>query len=166
MPELTPEEKQKIYLEEKARLDAKEQLATEKKKKDQKNIGVGCSVIILIVAVIFIVSLFSPSKKSQQERSIPNLNAAVRFTGTQIIIENKDPFDWNNVRIELNAGLLNSGYYLDAAAIKVGTTATVGILNFAKSSGERLNPLTIKVRKVTVFADTPSGRAIYSGKWD
>jgi hypothetical protein len=166
MPELTPEEKQRIYLEEKARLEAQEKLKEEKKKKDSKNAGMGCLAIIIIIAVIYVISTLSPSKSSNSEQSTPKLNAAVRYTGTQIFIKNNDSFDWNNLKIELNSGLLNSGYYLEASSIKAGTTATVGILNFAKSNGERLNPLAIKVRSVSIFADTPSGRAYYAGKWD
>jgi hypothetical protein len=173
MTDLTPEEKQKIYLEEKTRLEAKEKLEAEKKalddekkKKSQKNTGIGCGVIILILAVLYIISQFSPSKSSNKGSSTPHLNASVRFTGTQIVIQNNDSFEWNNLRIELNSGLLNSGYYLDASSIKAGTTATVGILNFAKSNGERFNPISMKARTVTIMADTPSGRGIYTGKWD
>jgi len=31
---------------------------------------------------------------------------------------------------------------------------------------EKLNPLAIKVRSVSIFSDTPSVRAYYAGKWD
>lgn len=51
MPELTPEEKKKLYEEEKIRLEAQEKLAKEKKQKQQ---GTGCLIIILLIAVIWI----------------------------------------------------------------------------------------------------------------
>lgn len=169
MPELTPEEKQKIYLEEKERLEAQTRLTNEKKalelakkQKATKNSAIGCSVVLILILSIYLCSVFSPSKK----QSTPELNANVRYSGTQIIIKNNDSFSWDNIKIELNAGLLDSGYYYEGGSIAAGATATIGILNFAKSSGERLNPLSIKVRTATVGADTPSGRAYYSGKWD
>jgi len=50
--------------------------------------------------------------------------------------------------------------------IKAGDTATIGFMNFAKKNGERLNPQLIKVREVSILAETPYGTAVYSGKWE
>lgn len=174
MPELTPEEKQRIYLEEKERLEAQARLAAEGKspvhvtpKVVSKKQGGGCALAIIIIAIIVVIGILSPKKDgSDSGGSAPNLNAEVRFSGTQIIVKNKDPFDWSNIKIELNAGMLDSGYYYEGGSIGAGQTATIGILNFAKSNGERLNPILIKPRTATILADTPNGRAAYSGKWD
>lgn len=68
MPELTSEEKQKIYLEEKARLEAKEKLIAEKKKKNMKNMGIGCLVLIIVVVVIFVVLSRLPSEKGSNQK--------------------------------------------------------------------------------------------------
>lgn len=51
MPELTPEEKKRIYEEEKFRVEAKEKLAKEKKQKQQ---GIGCLVVIGLIAVVWL----------------------------------------------------------------------------------------------------------------
>ncbi len=174
MPELTPEEKQRIYLEEKERLEAQTRLAGERKtsvsvtqKKVSKKQGGGCALVIIIVAIIVVISILSPKKDGNNSSgSSPSLNAEVRFSGTQIIIKNNDSFDWSNIKIELNAGMLDSGYYYEGGSIGAGQTATIGILNFAKSNGERLNPILIKPRTATILADSPNGRAAYSGKWD
>jgi hypothetical protein len=164
--ELTPEEKRKIYAEEKARLEAQEQLKAEKKKKDSKNAGIGCLVIIIIGIVIYAISSLSPSKSSSPEKESLKLTASVKYTGTQIVIINQDSYAWSNVKIELNSGLFDSGYYYEIATVRRGETVTIGILNFAKSGGERLNPLQIKVKSAYISAETPVGRAYCSGTWN
>jgi hypothetical protein len=113
---------------------------------------------------VIILGLLPPEKGAKKEA--PNLNASARYSGTQIIITNSDSFNWDNLKIELNSGLLDSGYYYEGGTIKAGSTATIGLLNFAKSSGERLNPLLIKVRTAYISADTPSGRASYACQWN
>lgn len=68
MSELTPEEKQKIYEEEKVRVEAKQALAKAKKHKDNKNMGIGCLVLIIVIVVIFVVlSNLPPEKGSNQK---------------------------------------------------------------------------------------------------
>lgn len=92
----------------------------------------------------------SPKIKTQVERKI---HASVSFNGTQFIITNNDSFDWTNVKFELNAGILKSGYILRENRIKSGHTYTVGALQFAKSGGERFNPFTMKPQSMFIFAD-------------
>jgi len=73
MSELTPDERQKIYEEEKVRLEAKEALAKAKMQKDSKNIGKGCFVVMLAgVAVFVVLSLLPPEKGSARK---PTLSA-------------------------------------------------------------------------------------------
>lgn len=75
MSELTPDEKQKIYAEESARFEAKEELAKAKKQKDAKNAGAGCLVVILVAIAIFTVpSLLQPEKDSQQQQQLSAQN--------------------------------------------------------------------------------------------
>lgn len=52
MTELTTEERQRIYEEEKARLEAKERIVAEKKKGDAKSGAIGCVVILVLVGII------------------------------------------------------------------------------------------------------------------
>ena len=69
MPELTPEEKQKIYEEEKARKEAQEKLKKEEEKKQGEKTAkrcLGCLVIIgIIFAIVYIPSLFKSPNSSQ-----------------------------------------------------------------------------------------------------
>lgn len=52
MSELTPEEKQRIYEEEKARLEAQEKAKADLQKEKNKQVGIGCLVLIVIIAAL------------------------------------------------------------------------------------------------------------------
>ena len=164
---LTPEERKKIYEEEKARAEAKEKIQKDQKAKQSKNAGIGCLVIIGIAAAIWIIGQLSP-KKTASTPSKPafiDIKANVSFTGTQFVIANGDSFNWTNVELEINSGLLTSGYKLTTSLIASGQTYTVGAMQFAKGDGTRFNPFQIKPQKITIYCDTPQGKGLYSGGW-
>jgi hypothetical protein len=168
MAELTPEEKRRIYEEEKTRLEARESLKKVADQKKSKNAGIGCLVIIVIIGVIWIISNLSSDKSGSS--SAPSdqevkLTADVTFTGTQFILTNNDSFNWTKVNIEINGGLLSGGYELNTDLITAKETYSVGAMQFAKSDGTRLNPFATKPQKVFITARTPRGTGYYSGSW-
>jgi len=180
LTELTPEEKRRIYEEEKVRLEAQEKLrskfgekATPAKSAKKKTSPAtwGCLILIIIVVIVFISIFNETSKESGSSApSTPKeeikLNAAVRFTGTQFVIQNNNDFAWTNVKLEINPGILKSGFTYKALRIEPNTTYTVGAMQFSKSDGTRFNPFSIKPKEIFISADTPKGRAYYSGGWE
>lgn len=98
--------------------------------------------------------------------STVDLNASVRFSGTQFIIQNKDSFDWTNVKLEVNARTFSSGYVLKSGIMAAGETYTVGAMQFAKSDGEKFNPFTHKPLNLSIWCDTPRGKGFYYGSWE
>ena len=90
------------------------------------------------------------------------MDAAIIFTGTQFIITNKNDYDWTNVKMEINSGIIRSGYVLRANRIAAGRTYTVGASQFAKSDGERFNPFSHKLMNVTITCDD---WGFYYGEW-
>lgn len=126
----------------------------------------GClAVIVIFIVIILILGISKDSSRQNEERN-PDLNASVRFTGTQFIIKNNDSFDWSEVKLEVNGGLFSGGYELRVGRMTSGQSYTVGALQFAKSDGERLNPFRIKPKKFTISADTYKGRGFYYGEWN
>jgi hypothetical protein len=87
MPELTQEEKQRIYEEEKTRLEAQERLKAEKKKKDEKNVYIGCSVVIIICVIIGVIIYIGGSsgtksvKQEDKSQEIASYNNSAPPTG-------------------------------------------------------------------------------------
>lgn len=153
---LTPEEKRRIYEEEKVRLEAKE----DKKKSEEKNMRTGCLGLIVIIAVVVIAIVVGVTVCAVSQ---VNLDASVEFDGAQFTVTNYDSFDWTNVKLEVNGP---GGYVLNTPKMLAGETYTVGALQFAKSDGTRLNPFTTKVQEISIECDTPKGHGLYLGKWD
>lgn len=133
--------------------------------------------VVTVVLIMLAVSLFwyalgyesrhglkSPSPSTSVDVNV-DLTAVIRFTGTQFVITNNDAFSWSNCKLEVNSGIVRGGYNLSAPLIATQSTYAVGAMEFAKSSGERFNPLTMKPNNLYIECDTPRGRASYMGGW-
>ena len=166
MSELTPEEKRKIYEEEKTRIEVQEQIKRKYARKTKPRTW-GCLILISLIVIIIIVSYFKipqgtgSSTTPAPKKEVVELKARVEFTGTQFVIQNNNPFDWSNVRMEVN-----KGYYYNVLKMKSLTEYTIGAAQFAKRDGTRFNPFTMKPRTFFIAADTPKGRAYYTGGWN
>jgi len=104
-------------------------------------------------------------KPSTRPSSTIDLKASVRFTGTQFVITNNNSFDWTNVKLEVNSGLLRGGFVLKTKRICAGETYTVRAMQFAKGDGNRFNPLTNKPLNFSIWCDTPEGKGFWYGSW-
>jgi hypothetical protein len=60
--DLTPPERQRIYAEEKARLEAQARLKTEANQSKTNGIGIGCAVLLGVVLLLGTISQFFPDK--------------------------------------------------------------------------------------------------------
>jgi len=128
----------------------------------------GCLTVLgifLFIVVIAAIIAFAPEEKgkkpSRTTSASIDLQANVRFDGSQFIITNRDSFDWTSVKLEVNSGLLTGGYVLKAKQLEAGHTYTVGALQFAKSDGTRLNPFTTKPQKFSIWCDVPRGKGFW-----
>lgn len=135
--------------------------------------GIGCfGLFFLIMLIVVINSLSNRSKDNrtapiqEQPRASSELKASVRFNGTQFIVTNNDAFDWANVKLEINGGIISGGYQLTTASMKSGETYTIGAMQFADSDGKRFNPFQMKPQKFRITANTPNGSSFYLGGWD
>lgn len=137
--------------------------AKPKDKRPQISTGAGCVSLIAIFA--FVGWCASRIADSPPAPEVPDLTAAVRFTGTQFVITNNDSFNWSNCKLEINSGWVSGGYELRTDVIGPRSTATVGAMQFAKSDGQRFNPLSMKPNSFSITCDTPKGRLSYLGGW-
>jgi len=86
MGELTPEEKQKIYEEEKFRLEAQKNLIKSAQKKKSQHTTIGCLVaIILIVFVVLYVSIIDRAPSSSSP--VPQAPKEITDTATKMKVE-------------------------------------------------------------------------------
>jgi len=108
----------------------------------------------------------SPPKTSRAEPAIKELNASISLSSTQFLIANDDKFDWRNVKMEINGGILRGGYILENPTIAAGGTYVVGMGQFAKSDGTRFNPSAMKVQKFVISAlDNRGQLRTWIGGW-
>ena len=120
---------------------------------------VGLVAVVLVVIVIAMVATCrSPS------RSI-GLNAQVTFDGTQFIISNKNDFDWTNVKVEVNGGVVFPGFSYSIPKIAAETTYTVFANRFFKPDGSQFDPATTKIQRFTIACDTPNESGSWSSTW-
>jgi hypothetical protein len=160
--DLSPEERQKIYEEEKARTEARQKIKKEQQQKAGKKAGMGCLVIIGIIVFGAVLASLFPGDKNQEKEL--KLNGIAKFTGTQFVISNTDAYDWENVSLYIDE--IVGGYKLTYPKIEVGETYSVGAAQFAKDNGTRYNPFTQKPKKLYIVADTPEGEGNCVFGWD
>jgi len=126
-----------------------------------------CVLLVILAKIGIIPTEEKPKLPPKKETALfVNLNAVVQFSGTQFIITNNDSFDWSNVELEINPGMLKSGYKLNAKLMSAGQTYTVGAMQFAKPDGTRFNPFSIKPQSISISCNTQKGKGFYSGKWN
>ncbi|ODS32992.1 MAG: hypothetical protein SCARUB_01869 [Candidatus Scalindua rubra] len=134
-------------------------------------------IIIIAIAIYTIYQYRNPYSDTSYNHSPPKslsepkpekeltLDASVRFTGEQFVIENKDWHDWTNVKLEINSGIFSGGYILRVPVIKAGTIYTVGAMQFAKTDGERFNPFSHKPVNIYIRCETRATKGSYYGSW-
>lgn len=138
-----------------------------KKEKKKSSLGMGCLGFLVLVIIVYFIMFSGDDGEDEKETSYINLNASVKFTGTQFIIENNDNFDWLNVKMEVNGSLLKSGFILETNRMEAGELYTIGALQFAKKDGTRFNPVAYKPQKFDISCDTPKGEnAFWNGGWE
>ena len=104
-------------------------------------------------------------KKAEPEPMFVEIAGGVRFDGSAFEITNGNAYDWVQVKMAVNSGLVSSGYKLEIPKIIGGSTFRVAAGQFAKSDGERFNPGTHVPKDFTIDCQTPQGRGFYSAEW-
>jgi hypothetical protein len=120
---------------------------------------VGLVAVLLVVIVIAVVATCRSPSRSM------GLNAQVVFDGTQFIISNKNDFDWTNVKVEVNGGVVFPGFSYSIPEIAAETTYTVFANRFFKPDGLQFDPTTTKIQRFTIACDTPNEPGSWSSTW-
>jgi len=118
--------------------------------------------IILVFILILIIALLLNCEGPKDSNPTIDLKAEVNFTGTQLIILNKDDFDWPNVTLELN-----KKYALNVDIIKANKKYNIPIGQFTTKDGTRFNPFTTKPTSINIWSRMPENkRGFYYGQWN
>lgn len=125
--------------------------------------------VIIFVGIIFLLWCLGSLSNSTINQNTPfptseepgspspeastDLSPEIHWNGSQLIITDKDDFDYNNAVIELDGDYT----YKVGQPIEAGQTYTIGLMEFANSDGIRFNPFQMKIK--TIFVSSDEGTA-------
>lgn len=92
----------------------------------------------------------------QAPRDATPIAAAVRFTGTQIVVENRGRELWRDVQIAVGRSDRPPAFRYRADAVLGGREIAVGALNFERPDGTRLSPFQLQPDRWSVHVRLPS----------
>ncbi|HEY3265780.1 MAG TPA: hypothetical protein VGM37_02550 [Armatimonadota bacterium] len=82
------------------------------------------------------------------------LKAGVVVRDGFVYIRNGNSFDYVDLRLELNPGLISGGWEVQWPVIGAGHTVKVPIWRFTKGDGERFNLYRYEVKHLAIHCDT------------
>lgn len=115
-------------------------------------------IFALVGALAFAASLFSGGATSPRTPTAA-LGATARASMVAVEITNPTADDWIVVEMTARTGAGATAYRASLDKIPAGQTVTVPLREFTNSSGERFNPLALKLHHVTIEASTNGVRA-------
>lgn len=101
------------------------------------------------------------SKEEPPKESI--LKSQIAFKNGVFTVTNRNDFDWDKVKLDLNCRPYQSGYILRVPRIQAGRTISVHSANFVDEQGERFDWKQIKIRYMSLTCMTPHGEAVFRG---
>jgi len=123
--------------------------------------------VVLVIAILAVVGVTVRLMLSSGATTFASLDASIRFDGFQFWITNKDGFSWQEVRLDLNGGLANSGYLHRPGTLVSGQTYTMPATAFTDEDGDRFSVTTDSPRQMTITCEIDDGQtARYTKRWD
>ncbi|HPS02983.1 MAG TPA: hypothetical protein PLA90_15700, partial [Candidatus Sumerlaeota bacterium] len=106
-----------------------------------------------------------PTSTQSKEEASPKsiLKSQIAFKNGVFTITNRNDFDWDKVKLDLNCKPYQSGYILRVPKIQAGRTISVHSANFVDEQGERFDWTQIKIRYMSLTCMTPHGEAVFRG---
>lgn len=108
----------------------------------------------------------APAQPATQQSQTSDLLAGVRIANGQVELTNQGSTAWTNCRLSINEGIVSGGYELTRTAVAPRTSLAIPVRDFAKSSGDRFDLVTLKPKTFSIFCDTPNGRASFVGRFE
>lgn len=115
-------------------------------------------IAALTWVVILFVTLTSETDQQKADKAKKELSAFVSWGAGQIEISNLNSFDWVNVQLAVNGGILKGGFGLRFGTMKSGMTYTIASQKFTRTDGVGLHT-TLAVRSFEIQCDLPEGKS-------
>ena len=122
-------------------------------------------IAALTWVVILFVTLTSETDQQKADKAKKELSAFVTFSAGQFEISNLNSFDWANVQLDVNGGILKGGFGLKIGTMESGMTYTIASRKFTRTDGAGLTS-TLAVRSFDIQCDLPEGKSgYYTATW-
>ena len=95
-----------------------------------------------------------------------DLHPAVAVQHRTLRLTNTDGFTWQQVQLVLNARAPGDGSTLHLAHLAAGALVELELTRFTAHEGASFDPRTAKAFRLSLEADTPHGRGVWSGRID
>lgn len=128
----------------------------------------GASAVIALSVGLACLPIDSQSDEasaaaSQTPFPLPGVVAGV--VGLGVLVENHSPYELSNVEIVINETSDGGGYRFTASHIDANTTRTYLARVFRNRAGESLNPMSNKVQRFSIYAETERGPGYWRGQY-
>jgi hypothetical protein len=141
---------------------------------------VGIPLLIAVVYVIFIHTFKSHQPVSHHykitDKTSDGLKAYTKFTGTQFLIINHDPFDWMDVTVAVNAQRIENQVVsaigerneliLTVPRIRSGGMYTLETSPLAAEAVTGISTLAARTYSLRILGTTPWGKSSWDGRWE
>ena len=97
---------------------------------------------------------------------VVELHPAVTVQAATLRLINKDTFEWKDVRLVLNARTGDEGYAFRLARVPAEAPVEFPLASFTTSDGRPFDPRTTKAFLLSLQAETPQGRGVWSWRLD
>ncbi|MAC94983.1 MAG: hypothetical protein CMC96_05745 [Flavobacteriales bacterium] len=112
----------------------------------------------LVVVAVSLFVFFACD--SAREEATTKLNATVSIKGTQLVIINKDSFDYANTQLKIN-----DNYVLKGFTFESGKSYRVGMRQFEDDEGDRYDVME-KPQSLSIWCDLKdSKKGAYHAEW-
>jgi hypothetical protein len=94
------------------------------------------------------------------------LHPAIAVQPLTLRLTSTDPFAWQHVQLALNARVPGEGYSFHLPHLATGALVELEFTRFTARDGLSFAPYTTKAFLLSLEADTPHGRGVWSGRID
>lgn len=120
-----------------------------------------CTVVALVL--VLVGSILSGSNDTAGYHDI---QASVLFDGERFRIANMDDFPWQNILIDINGGLANSGYTLRWDVLTSQQAILAATTDFVDDKGNHYDPAAEPLRQLRIICEIGDGKkALHIRRW-
>lgn len=151
-----------------------EQLYVQEDRRFARRVGSPLVLKVVVVLILVYVVLFHGEPAGKRSSAVigppggstVRLNAKVAFDGAQLVISNNDPFDWENVKLEIVTGVFGEPFGLSVPKIAAGQAYAVRTTEFRRKDGSRFDPVSTRPQEFWIRCETPGKKnGSYKAGW-